>query len=134
MMDQDKADAQLAGRVKVWNEVVDSRRWQIQQIYGLDAAERYQWLAKEKQYFLLHGHLPSNPSPITVYEAQPLQAEVDAHHRDFWAFCDATYAVQRQTWEDRIERNRRNAMAQPLYQQQQRDRDELATYIASQKT
>lgn len=41
MMNQDKAEAQLAARLKVWNEVVDSRRWQVRQIYGHDAAERF---------------------------------------------------------------------------------------------
>jgi hypothetical protein len=40
--------------------------------------------------------------------------------------------MQRQVWEDRINRNRENAMAQPLYQKQQRDRDELVAYIAEQ--
>jgi hypothetical protein len=132
MMEQDKAEAQLAGRTRVWNEVIEGRKWQIRQIYGQDAADRYHALPREKQYFLLHGHLPSNPNPNTVYEAEALQREVHVHDRDFWSFCEANYAMQRQVWEDRINRNRENAMAQPLYQKQQRDRDELAAYIAEQ--
>ena len=133
MMDQEKAEERLNQRNKVWNEIIESRRWKVQQIYGREAAEKYHFLTREKNFFLLYGHLPTNPSKESYYEAQGIQAEVDSHHAEFWAFCEANYAMQRQVWEDRINRNRENAMAQPLYQKQQRDRDELAAYIASQK-
>jgi hypothetical protein len=132
MTEEEKGAVRLESRRRVFHEIVDNRRFYVQQRYGNDAAERYHALKSEERFFELYGCLPSNPNRDGWRDAQGVQAEVDAHHREYFEFCDANYAMQRAMWEDRIERNRRNAMAQPLYQQQQRDRDELAAYIAEQ--
>lgn len=133
MMEKDKAEAQLASRTRVWYEVIESRRWKVQQIYGLEAAKRYTYLNKEKQFFLLYGHLPSNPSKDSLYEAQALQKEIDAYHAEFWTFCDSQYPVQRDAYFSRIEQNKKNAASWPEYQKQQKDRDQLADYLKSQQ-
>ena len=51
MMDQEKAEERLNQRNKVWNEVIESRRWKVQQIYGRKAAEKYHFLTREKNFF-----------------------------------------------------------------------------------
>lgn len=131
-MKDEKAAFRLEGRTRVFYEVIESRRWKVQQIYGLEASKRYNFLPKEKNFFLMYGHLPTNPNADSRYEAESLQKEIDAHHAEFWNFCDNQYPVQRDAYFSRIETNRKNAQSWPEYQKQQKDRDQLAAYLKAQ--
>lgn len=133
MTEDEKAQAKLEGRTRVYYEVIESRRWKVQQIYGVEASKRYNFLMREKNFFLMYGHLPSNPNKDSAYEAEGLQKEIYAHHAEFWAFCDAQYPTQRDAYFSRIEENRKNAYSWPEYQKQQKDRDQLAKYLKSQR-
>jgi hypothetical protein len=133
MIDQEKAEERLNQRNRVWNEIIESRRWKVQQIYGREAAEKYHFLTREKNFFLLYGHLPTNPSKDSYYEAQGIQAEVDSHHAEFWAFCDSQYPKERDAYFGRIEATRKAAQAWPEYQKQQKDRNQLNEYLRSQR-
>jgi hypothetical protein len=88
---------------------------------------------REKNFFLMYGHLPSNPNKDSAYEAEGLQKEIDAHHAEFWSFCDAQYPTQRDAYFSRIEENKKNAYSWPEYQKQQKDRDQLNEYLRSQR-
>lgn len=130
---KDENTEELVGRrLKAYEKIIENRRYQISIIYGLEASKRYNFLPKEKNFFLMYGHLPTNSSADSRYEAEMLQKEIDAHHAEFWNFCDNQYPVQRDAYFSRIETNRKNAESWPEYQKQQKDRDQLAAYLKAQ--
>jgi hypothetical protein len=126
--EHDKEQELVARRLKAFDEIVDNRRFKIQQVYGAEAAEKYSSLREEREYFGWHGHLPDAAPPKLWAEARTARERVAKLHAEFFEFCEANYAVQRQMMEDKINARRRQWEASPMYEQQAPQRAAFMAY------
>lgn len=102
---------------RFWLDLIDGRKYHIQQLYGTDAMQRYRPHLMEREYFVNNnGHLCNHP-------------EVLNYNRRFYDYCEDNYQEQKQKYLQRLENNKRKYEASGSYKALQREREELVSYI-----
>jgi len=115
---------------KMWFDMVETRKFQITQVYGKAMAERYAYLKSERDYFLQWGKMPAHVveeqcDKCDIQQAELVQAQVKLHHENFWAQADEQAAYERECFLERI-RGRIKALERlPEYQRLLKDRLKL---------
>lgn len=99
---------------RFWLDLIDGRRYTINEVYGNEAMLRYRPHPREKELFLANNG------------AVPYDEDVAQYTRDFWAFCDERYKAERIRYEARIESNRMKAHSWPEYKSNAKEREKLA--------
>lgn len=102
---------------RFWLDLIDTRKHTIKEVYGAEAASRYQPHNIEKEYFLQNaGQFTQHPS-------------VTKHTADFFTFCENKYYAQKENHYRTL--NQRWAVVQemPEYKRSTRERQELAEQI-----
>jgi len=102
---------------RFWNDLMDGRRYIINEVYGNEAMLRYRPHPKEKEYFL------SNNGRV------PQSIEVTEHTRRFYDMCEQMYQHKRLAYEDRITKNKVKAHNFPEYKKGKTERAALAAKI-----
>ena len=102
---------------RFWLDLIDGRRYTINEVYGNEAMLRYRPHPREKELFLDNGG------------SVPYDEEVEDHTRRFWAFCDEHYKAHREKYEARIQANGRKSRNYPEYKSNEEERRQLAEKI-----
>ena len=102
---------------RFWHDLIDGRRYIINEVYGNEAMLKYRPHPKEKEYFL------TNDGRVTY------SIEVSEHTRSFWDMCERMYGHKRQAYEDRLTKNRIKAQSYPRYKKDKAERAALADKI-----
>ncbi len=102
---------------RFWLDLIDGRRYTINEVYGNEAMIRYRPHPREKELFLANGG------------SVPYDEEVEDHTRRFWAFCDEHYKAHREKYEARIQANGRKSRNYPEYKSNEEERRQLAEKI-----
>lgn len=102
---------------RFWLDLIDGRRYTINEVYGNEAMIRYRPHPREKELFLSNGG------------SVPYDEEVEDHTRRFWAFCDEHYKAHREKYEARIQANGRKSRNYPEYKSNEEERRQLAEKI-----
>jgi uncharacterized protein YdaU (DUF1376 family) len=102
---------------RFWHDLIDGRRYIINEVYGNEAMLRYRPHPKEKEYFL------ANNGRVTY------SIEVSEHTRSFWDMCERKYGHKRLAYEDRLTKNRIKAQNYSEYKKGKAEREALAAKI-----
>ena len=102
---------------RFWLDLIDGRRYTINEVYGNEAMLRYRPHPKEKEYFL------KNNGRFTY------DVEVADYTHRFWKMCEEMYGHKRQEYEQRLLDQAKRARAFPEYKKGQTEREELAAKI-----
>ena len=102
---------------RFWLDLIDGRRYIINEVYGNEAMMRYRPHPKEKEYFLAH-------TGRVAYSV-----EVSEHTNSFWAMCERQYGHNRLAYEDRISKNMVKAYKYPEYKKGMAERANVSEKI-----
>ena len=102
---------------RFWHDLIDGRRYIINEVYGNEAMMRYRPHPKEKEYFL------ANNGRVAY------SIEVSEHTRSFWDMCERMYGHKRLAYEDRLSKNRVKAHSYPEYKKGKAEREALTQKI-----
>jgi hypothetical protein len=102
---------------RFWHDLIDGRRYIINEVYGNEAMLRYRPHPKEKEYFLANNGRVS------------YSIEVSEHTRSFWDMCERMYGHKRLAYEDRLTKNKIKAQSYPEYKKGKAERAALAAKI-----
>jgi hypothetical protein len=102
---------------RFWHDLIEGRRYIINEVYGNEAMMRYRPHPKEKEYFL------ANNGRVAY------SIEVSEHTRSFWDMCERMYGHKRMAYEDRLTKNRIKAQSYPEYKKGKAERAALAAKI-----
>jgi len=133
--------------MKMWYDIIDSRRWSIRQTHGDECAKLYEPQLEERDFFLQYGKLPhnavgmkTNPKSTEWLQppcekcdqqyAQAVIAIVDAYHSKFWKAADRKFADKRKKYEDRLAKQRKAAEATEQYKADKDTRKQLEDYLS----
>ena len=117
----------------MWYDMMESRRFQIAQTHGWQAAEDYRYHSAERDYFLLWGKLPQHViqddcKKCDRKQAEQIQEWVDDHHARFFEEIEERCAEQIKAFTERRERMFRRAEAMPAYKAEEESRKALVDY------
>ena len=102
---------------RFWHDLIEGRRYIINEVYGNEAMLRYRPHPKEKEHFL------ANNGRVAY------SIEVSEHTRSFWDMCERMYGHKRLAYEDRLTKNRIKAHSYPEYKKGKAEREALASKI-----
>ena len=119
--------------MKIYFDIIDSRRFQIRQTHGPQAAEDYRYHSAERDYFLTWGKMPQHVIQDNCQVCDRRQAEevvnwVNAHHARFFKEIEERSAKYIKAFTDRRERMFRRAEAMPAYKAEEESRKALVDY------
>jgi len=130
---------------KTWFGIIESRRFQIAQTHGNEAAKRYRPHSWERKYFMSWGKLPhavigqraSSKSiewvvpPCEVCDvdtAKEIVMVIDEHHARFWAEMNDAYKSNVEQWQQRINKQIKRVEATEQYKADKEDRERRVKY------
>ena len=102
---------------RFWHDLIEGRRYIINEVYGNEAMMRYRPHPKEKEHFL------ANNGRVAY------SIEVSEHTRSFWDMCERMYGHKRMAYEDRLTKNKIKAQSYPEYKKGKAERAALAAKI-----
>jgi hypothetical protein len=114
---------------RVWHEIIDTRRWQIEQVYGADVAKTYTPLLSERDFFVGNGRLP-HPEDFRFTEERDDHAQFKQWNEQFWAHCAAAYPDRLEAFRNRRKQAIEAWQALPGAAKEEKKQTELEGYIA----
>jgi hypothetical protein len=102
---------------RFWLDLMEGRRYTINEVYGNEAMLRYRPHPKEKEYFMKNNGRFTYDVDVADYT-----------HR-FWKMCEDMYGHKRQEYEQRLMDQAKKARAYPEYKKGKAEREELAKKI-----
>lgn len=120
---------------RIYFDLIDTRRFQIRQTHGAEAAERYRYHSAERDYFFMWGKLPHHViedecEVCDQEQARRVASWVDAHHRAFFEQMQGEFMKHIRAYQQRMERNFKRAANMPAYKGDAEERERLIQYAA----
>ena len=121
--------------VRIYYDLIDTRRFQIRQTHGPEAAERYRYHSAERDYFYMWGKLPHHViedkcEVCDQEQARRVASWVDAHHRAFFEQMHGEFMKYVKAYQERMEKNFKRAANMPAYKGDLEERERLIQYAA----
>ena len=102
---------------RFWADLMDTRRHTIYQVYGAEAADRYNPHHFEKEFFVKNaGHFSEHPS-------------VTEHTTEFFKMCEVRYELQKLNHKRTLQQRWNEVQELPEYKRGQAERDNIASII-----
>ena len=102
---------------RFWHDLIDTRKHTIAEVYGAEAADRYQPHPIEMEYFVKNsGHFSSHPS-------------VTKHTTEFFKMCEVRYEMQKLNHKRTLKQRWNEVLELPEYKRAQSERDNIAQII-----
>ena len=102
---------------RFWHDLMEGRRYTINEVYGNEAMLRYRPHPKEKEYFL------KNNGRFTY------DIEVADYTQRFWKMCEEMYGHKRKEYEQRLLDQAKKSKAYAEYKKGAAEREALADKI-----
>ena len=120
---------------RIYFDLIDTRRFQIRQTHGAEAAERYRYHSAERDYFFMWGKLPHHViedkcEVCDQEQARRVASWVDAHHRAFFEQMQGEFMKHIRAYQQRMDKNLRRAANMPAYKGDAEERERLIQYAA----
>jgi len=113
----------------IWHrDIVGTRRWSIEQIYGPEVAERYSPMLEEREFFIAHGRLP-HVEDFRYSEETSSALRFDEWNRSFWDEQRRLHPEKWQAYLDRAKVNRDKWAKLPGNEHEQERLGALQQYI-----
>ena len=118
----------------IWHrDIVATRRWSIEQVYGPKVAEKYSPMLEEREFFIAHGRLP-HVEDFPYSEETNYALRFDAWNRGFWEEQRKLYPEKWAAWVQRAETNRKKWQGLPGNEHEEQRLTELQAYIDNKLT
>ena len=102
---------------RFWADLIDTRKHTIAEVYGAEAADRYQPHPIEMEYFVKNsGHFSNHPS-------------VTKHTTEFFKMCEVRYEMQKLNHKRTLKQRWNEVLELPEYKRAQSERDNIAQII-----
>jgi len=113
----------------IWHgDIVSTRRWYIEQVYGPKVAERYSPMMEEREFFIANGRLP-HPEDFRWGEESDEAKRFEAWNRGFWDEQQRLHPEKWQAYLDRAKVNRDKWAKLPGNEHEQERLSALEQYI-----
>ena len=115
---------------RVWEEeILDTRRWQIEQVYGADVAKTYAPMLRERDFFVENGRLP-HPEDFRFAEEREEHAQFKQWNDQFWTQCATAYPERLDNFRKRRKKAIEAWQGLPGTAKEEIKQTELESYIA----
>lgn len=113
----------------IWKwSILEERKWRIREIFGKEAADRYQPMMEEKDFFIMNGRLP-HPEDFRWPEESDQGRRFFAWNTGFWEECKRLHPEKWELHKMRREDNEKKWRLMPGNAAEEKKETELEAYI-----